>query len=91
VELLAAASTGFLYAVTVLGITGAAIGDDVPAYLRRVRSLARVPVCAGFGIRTAADVARLGASADGVIVGTALVEAIGRGEDPGAFLNGLRA
>jgi tryptophan synthase alpha chain len=48
-------------------------------------------VCAGFGIRTRAQVERLRGHVDGVVVGSALVEVLERGEDPAAWLRGLRA
>ena len=90
--MLARESQGFVYAVTMTGTTGrdVAVPDAVLGYLDRVRAAAAVPVCAGFGIRHAAQVARLAGHADGVIVGSALVEALERGEDPAAFLRGLR-
>ena len=87
---LAHASSGFLYAVTVTGITGAAMGADVNDYLRRVKAVSPLPVCAGFGVRTRDTVRRLGEAADGVIVGTALMDALSKGEDVTAFLRGLR-
>jgi tryptophan synthase alpha chain len=89
---LGAASAGFLYALTMNGITGqdAALPEATLAWLARLRALAAVPVCAGFGIRNAAQVARLGPHVDGVIVGSALIEALERGEDAGEFLRGLR-
>ena len=61
------------------------------AWLAQLRALSPVPVCAGFGIRNASQVARLAPHVDGVIVGSALVEALERGEDAGDFLRGLRA
>jgi tryptophan synthase alpha chain len=90
---LAAASGGFTYALTSTGITGqdAALPQDTLAYLSRVRRLSPVPVCAGFGIRTRDQVARLAPHVDGVIVGSALIEAIRRGEDESRFLRGLRS
>ena len=90
--MLARESEGFVYAVTMTGTTGrdVAVPDAVLDYLDRVRVAAAVPVCAGFGIRHAAQVARLAGHADGVIVGSALVEVLERGEDPAAFLRGLR-
>ncbi len=90
--MLARESQGFVYAVTMTGTTGrdVAVPDAVLGYLDRVRTAATVPVCAGFGIRHADQVARLAGHADGVIVGSALVEALERGEDPAAFLRGLR-
>ncbi len=89
---LARQAQGFLYAVTAAGTTGRElqIPDDVIGYLDRLRGCAAVPVCAGFGIRNAAQVRRLAGHADGVIVGSALVDVIGQGGDPGAFLRELR-
>jgi tryptophan synthase alpha chain len=89
---LTAGSQGFVYAVTMTGTTGrsVAVPDEVLAYLARVREHAALPVCAGFGIRSRAQVARLTGHVDGVVVGSALVELLERGEDPGAFLRGLR-
>jgi tryptophan synthase alpha chain len=89
---LATASQGFVYAVTVTGTTGKASGaaEDISNYLERVRAAATVPVCAGFGIRTREQVERLRGQVDGVIVGSALVEVLERGESPQEFLAGLR-
>ena len=91
--MLARESQGFVYAVTATGTTGReiAIPDDVLAYLDRVRAVASLPVCAGFGIRDAAQVRRLAGHADGVIVGSALVDVIRQGGDAAAYLSGLRA
>jgi tryptophan synthase alpha chain len=87
----AKASRGFLYAVNVTGITGGAkaASADLNEYLARVVAESPVPVCAGFGIRSAAQVADLGKVVPGVIVGSALVEAIERGESAASFLAGL--
>jgi tryptophan synthase alpha chain len=89
---LCAASEGFVYAVTMTGTTGksVAVPVDVIDYLERVRKLAPVPVCAGFGIREHAQVERLRGHVDGVVVGSALVEVLERGESPQAFLTSLR-
>lgn len=86
------ASTGFVYAVTVAGITGggSALPADMYEYLDRVKSVSPVPVCAGFGIRSAEQVSAIGNHADGVIVGSALVETMERGESVGGFLDSLR-
>lgn len=91
-ERLCADARGFVYAVTMTGTTGASaeVPADVLAYMDRVRRAARVPVCAGFGIRTREQVARFAGHVDGVVVGSALVEALERGEDPRAFLGSLR-
>ena len=85
-------SQGFVYAVTRTGITGGEV--DLPAeltdYLRAVKEHSRVPVCAGFGVRSREQVARISRHADGVVVGSALVEILESGESPGKFLTGLR-
>ncbi len=85
------ASRGFVYAVTITGITGGGAGlpADLTDYLAKVTSYSKIPVCAGFGIRVAADVAAVGKHASGAIVGSALVEVLERGEDPQRFLNSL--
>lgn len=89
---LAAASKGFVYAVTITGITGGEGGlpADLADYLDRVSDLSALPVCAGFGIRAADDVANVGRHAAGAIVGSALVEVLERGDDPAEFLRALR-
>lgn len=90
--LLCRESQGFVYAVTRTGITGGAAGlpADLTAYLAAVKSVSPLPVCAGFGVRSADHVALIGAHADGVIVGSALVEVLEKGGDPTAFLQSLR-
>ncbi len=89
---LCTASRGFVYAVTITGITGGDVGlpPDLADYLDKVTSMSGIPVCAGFGIREAADVAAVGKHASGAIVGSALVEVLERGDDPTAFLQSLR-
>jgi tryptophan synthase alpha chain len=91
-ERLSRASGGFLYAVTMTGTTGrsVAVPDEVLAYMDRVRAVSPVPVCAGFGIREPRQVARMAGHVDGVVVGSALVEILERGEDPAAFLRALK-
>lgn len=91
-QMLAKESLGFLYAVTVTGITGgeSRLPDDLADYLDRVSGVSALPVCAGFGIRAAEDVANVGKHAAGAIVGSALVEVLEKGEDPAEFLKGLR-
>ncbi len=91
-ERVIAASTGFVYAVTMTGVTGknVAVPEEVMQYLDRVRAISKVPVCAGFGIRSREQVRALRDHVDGVIVGSALVEVLERGEDPARWLDGLR-
>lgn len=91
-QTLADASRGFVYAVTITGITGgdAGLPPDLTDYLGLVSDVSSLPVCAGFGIRTADDVISVGKHAAGAIVGSALVEVLERGEDPAGFLQALR-
>lgn len=74
------ASTGFLYVVPLFGVTGArdAVASGAAELIRSIRSRAagRVPVAAGFGLGTAAQVAELAPAADGLIIGSALVAAM---------------
>jgi tryptophan synthase alpha chain len=85
------ASRGFVYAVTITGITGGGAGlpADLADYLDKVSGMSNIPVCAGFGIREAKDVAAVGEHASGAIVGSALVEILEKNEDPGHFLRSL--
>jgi tryptophan synthase alpha chain len=94
-EKLCASAQGFVYAVTMTGTTGRNVGasgvpQDTLDYLDRVRKLSKAPVCAGFGIRNAAQVSALAPHVDGVIVGSALIEAMEQGASPVALLRGLR-
>lgn len=89
---LCASSQGFVYAVTMTGTTGknVAVPDEVMVYLDRVRALAKIPVCAGFGIRSREQVKLLRGHVDGVVVGSVLVEVLERGGNPTEWLKALR-
>ncbi len=71
---------GFLYYVSVTGITGArtALPADLVASLKEVRSLVKCPVAVGFGISTPEQVAGLAPYVDGVVVGSAIVQRVAR-------------
>ena len=71
-------TSGFVYYVSITGITGAASpnADKVGAAVERIKRHTHLPVAVGFGIRDAAGAAGLAAKADGVVVGSALVEAV---------------
>nr|MDQ6908296.1 tryptophan synthase subunit alpha [Chloroflexota bacterium] len=71
----AALATGFVYCVGLTGVTGArdALAVDLGAYLARVRAQITIPIAVGFGISRPEHVVSVGAMADGVIVGSALV------------------
>jgi len=92
-EMLCKGSQGFVYAVTITGVTGGDIElpPAVTDYLDKVRSHTDLPVCAGFGVRHTEQVSNLGRHASGVIVGSALVEQLEAGENPSEFLHNLRA
>jgi tryptophan synthase alpha chain len=84
----AAFSPPFVYYISLVGVTGAAARSAVdPTRLDAIRSAARAPVAVGFGIRTPDDVRRfVAAGADGVVVGSALVERVAGGADAVAEL-----
>ena len=92
IQMLCAASSGFVYAVTMTGTTGKsfAVQEELLEYFARVQRNSPLPVCAGFGIRSREQVERLAPHVDGVVVASALVEMWERGEDPVAFLRSLR-
>ncbi|MBU9765041.1 tryptophan synthase subunit alpha [Mycobacterium sp. TNTM28] len=77
------ASRGFVYAASTMGVTGArdAVSNAAPELVRRVREVSDIPVGVGLGVRSGAQAAEIGAYADGVIVGSALVSALGEGLD----------
>jgi tryptophan synthase alpha chain len=92
IQMLSAASSGFVYAVTMTGTTGqnVALPAEVLEYFARVKRISPLPVCAGFGIRSREQVERLAPHVDGVVVASALVEVLERDGDPAAFLRSLR-
>ncbi|MER2509288.1 MAG: tryptophan synthase subunit alpha [Amaricoccus sp.] len=89
-------TSGFVYYVSITGITGSATATAglVGPEVARIKAATDLPVCVGFGIRTAAAAAEIAAVADGAVVGSAIVERIGRGDDPEtvlAFVEALAA
>lgn len=99
IQLICDAARGFVYYVSLTGVTGAATLDDegVRAHIEDIKSRARLPVGVGFGIKDAASAAAIARYADAVIVGSALVERIHgaseAGDDPAQaafeFVSGL--
>ncbi|NLW55886.1 MAG: tryptophan synthase subunit alpha [Firmicutes bacterium] len=83
IRLAAEASTGFLYTVSLKGVTGTRhrLPPELPAFTERVKSLSPRPVAVGFGITTPEQARMVARLADGVIVGSALVQTIAA--DPG--------
>ena len=92
IEMITNQSSGFIYAVTVKGVTGGedALSTDVTDYLKQVQEISKIPVCAGFGIREKSDVEMLANHVDGIIVGSAIVETIEQGNSPTEFLDKLK-
>ena len=92
IEMITNQSSGFIYAVTIKGGTGGenALSADVTDYLKQVQEIAKIPVCAGFGIREKSDVEMLANHVDGIIVGSAIVETIEQGNSPTEFLDKLK-
>jgi tryptophan synthase alpha chain len=75
------ASRGFVYAASTMGVTGArdAVSTAAPELVRRVKEVSDIPVGVGLGVRSREQAAQIGAYADGVIVGSALVTALAEG------------
>ena len=71
-------TSGFVYYVSMTGITGSALANTaaVGEAVERIKRHTQLPVCVGFGVKTAAQAQAIGASADGVVVGTAIVSAV---------------
>jgi len=77
---IAEASSGFVYAVSRTGVTGARqqLPDDARKLVRRLRKYTKLPIAVGFGISTAEQFAAVGEFADAAVVGSAIVETIER-------------
>ena len=71
-------TSGFVYYVSMTGITGSALPDPskIAGAVGRIKSQTDLPVCVGFGVKTAEHARLIGASADGVVVGTAIVNQV---------------
>ncbi len=83
-KLIASKTTGFIYTVSVLGVTGSRekVSDVVEGLVGKLKKLTTVPVCVGFGISCAEHAATIAsAGADGVIIGSRIVELIEKGLD----------
>jgi tryptophan synthase alpha chain len=83
VEIVNSAS-GFLYLVSLAGVTGerSSLPTDLKAFIERVRSKTKLPLAVGFGISTPEQAHAVGAMADGVIVGSALIRVVGESSHP---------
>jgi tryptophan synthase alpha chain len=84
VKRVAQTSSGFIYLVSVTGVTGArsALPPHLPRFVQRVRAVTDKPLAVGFGIATPQQAAAVGKLADGVIVGSALIKVVQQADDP---------
>lgn len=78
-------TSGFVYYVSITGITGAAAPkpDEVATSVAHIKARTDLPICVGFGVRTAQQASAIGRAADGVVVGSAIVSAIADSLDNG--------
>jgi len=87
-------TSGFVYYVSITGITGAAnaVATDVGPEVARIKAKTDLPVIVGFGIKTPEVSRDIASVADGAVVGSAIVDLIGKGKSPDqvlAFVRGL--
>lgn len=77
-------STGFIYLVSLTGVTGARdrLPADLEAFVQRVRSMTELPLAVGFGIGNPDEARRVARVADGIIVGSAIVQRAGKSAEP---------
>jgi tryptophan synthase alpha chain len=82
---------GFLYYVSLQGVTGArpSLAQGIEENVRRAQALGDVPVCVGFGVATAEQAKTIGAYADGVVVGSAIVDRIEAAESKTAAIDAV--
>ncbi|MEV8453500.1 tryptophan synthase subunit alpha [Streptomyces sp. NPDC052095] len=88
-----AAGSGFVYAASLMGVTGtrASVGDQAQDLVRRTRATTDLPVCVGLGVSNAEQAAEVAGFADGVIVGSAFVKAMLDAPDEAAGLAAVRS
>ena len=97
-SLVASKASGFIYFVSVTGVTGAraAVSSDIHKYVKRVRKHTDLPLGVGFGISTPAQAKEVCRSADAAVVGSALVSIISKNKGPnlikelGSFVSGIK-
>jgi len=95
IRLVAERSRGFIYLVSVAGVTGArdSLPADLEAFVARVRQIVTQPLCVGFGISTPEQAEQVARIADGVIVGSRIIQLMEAEDDftsVGNFIKGLR-
>jgi tryptophan synthase alpha chain len=92
-QLTASATTGFVYASAVMGVTGARdqVGPAAEHLVQRTKSVTPLPVCVGLGVSTGAQAEQIASFADGVIVGSAFVRLVLEADSPSAAANRVRS
>jgi len=92
IELISSVCGGFVYAASLMGITGAraSVSSQAAGLVRRVREHTKLPVAVGLGVSNGAQAAEVAGFADGVIVGTAFVQRLLAASSPQAGLAGIR-
>lgn len=93
IALVAQACTGFIYAVSVTGVTGARNSGalhEVPAMLERAKACTQLPIAVGFGVSNRETAHNVSQVADGVVVGSAFINAIQQGQDLDALAQEIR-
>lgn len=82
-------ASGFVYYVSITGVTGSteAVAADIAPAVARIRAASELPVCVGFGVKTADNAKEIGRFADGVVVGSAIVDMIGKGKTTAEVLD----
>jgi len=85
IELIAGSASGFIYCVSVAGVTGArtSLSEQLPDFLGRVRARTDVPLAVGFGVSTSEQAAEVARFADGVIIGSRLISMLDEAPDIG--------
>jgi tryptophan synthase alpha chain len=86
-------TSGFVYYVSITGVTGSAAPDagKVTEAVARIKRHTKLPVCVGFGVRTPEQARAIAQSADGVVVGSALVDAVRQSLDSGSKVSAVSA
>jgi tryptophan synthase alpha chain len=86
-------TSGFVYYVSITGITGAAAAQaaDVGPEVARIKAAADLPICVGFGVKTPENAAAIARVADGVVVGSAIVDRIGKGDSAAEVLGFVKS
>jgi tryptophan synthase alpha chain len=86
-------TSGFVYYVSITGITGAAAAQSaaVGPEVARIKASTDLPVCVGFGVRTPENAAAIARVADGVVVGSAIVDRIGKGDSAAEVLGFVKS